>query len=63
MKNKLFKNILAAMAITLGLSLILIIITLNQNFSSIEVSRLSAEAALAATGIETGGEKYLDNLD
>lgn len=63
MKKKLFKSILATIAVTLGLSLLLIIVTLNRNFSSIEVSRLSSEAALAATGIETGGETFLDSID
>lgn len=63
MKKKLFKNILAAIAVTLGLSLLLIIVTLNRNFSSIEVNRLSSEAALAATGIETGGETFLNSID
>ena len=63
MKKKLFKSILATIAVTLGLSLLLIIVTLNRNFSSIEVNRLSSEAALAATGIETGGEKFLDSID
>lgn len=63
MKKKLFKSILATIAVTLGLSLLLIIVALNRNFSSIEVSRLSSEAALAATGIETGGETFLDSID
>lgn len=63
MKKKLFKSILITIAITLGLSLLLIIVTLNRNFSSIEINRLSSEAALAATGIETGKEKFLDSID
>lgn len=63
MKKKLFKSILTAIAVTLGLSLLLIIVTLNRNFSSIEINRLSSEASLAATGIETSGETFLDKID
>lgn len=63
MKNKLFKSILIAMAGTLCISLVLIILVLNQNFSSIETSRLSSEAELACAGIETSGSRYLETLD
>lgn len=63
MKKKLFHNIVLAMAGTLALALILMILVLNQNFSEIEIGRLSSQADMVATGIETSGMNYLDTLD
>ncbi len=63
MRKKLFRNILSSMAIMLSISLVLIIFILNNYFVGQEQDRLSTEANLAATAIETSGQKYLNELE
>lgn len=63
MKKKLFRNILTCMVITLTISMACMIFILNKNFVNIEVTQLSKEASLAATGVETSGEDFLKSID
>lgn len=62
MINKIFNSILTTSVVVLIASLVIITSFLYEYFAGIQARQLSDELAIASTGMELSGEKYLKSL-
>ncbi|MDD6199859.1 MAG: ATP-binding protein [Firmicutes bacterium] len=63
MTKRIFRAVCAASLVVFAVTMLLILGALYDYFSSIQSSRLKAETALAAQGVELSGLRYFDGLD
>jgi two-component system phosphate regulon sensor histidine kinase PhoR len=63
MRKKIFRVTAISMAVILSLAMFVMILVLNHHFITVEEDRMADEAALAAAGVNAGGEDYLNSLD
>lgn len=63
MTKRIFRSVLAATLIVLAASVGLITIVLNNQFIDMERHQLAIQTELAAAGVNSEGEAYLDALD